>query len=150
MTGEDDRDKTARANGPGPGPPGKGTELKDRLKTWAEDLRREIAVLSLAARDPRTPRAARWLIVGAVAYALSPIDLIPDAIPVLGLLDDVLIVPAALWLARRMVPARVMAESRRRVAEGEVAAGGGRTGAVIVVSLWLALALALALWLWPG
>ena len=85
-----------------------------RLKAWASELRQETAALALAARDPRTPKAAKWLAAGSLAYAISPIDLIPDFIPVLGQLDDLLLVPAGLWLARRMIPKDLMEEFRAR------------------------------------
>ena len=83
-----------------------------RLKAWARTLKREIVVLWLAARDPRVPLGAK-LLAGLVAgYALSPIDLIPDFIPVLGLLDDLLLVPAGIWLVLRMIPLGLVAELR--------------------------------------
>ena len=83
-----------------------------RWKEKVRALRREAHILSSAARDPRVPWYARVLILGAVAYAISPIDLIPDVIPVLGQLDDLVIVPAALALAIRMIPPEVLAEHR--------------------------------------
>ena len=86
------------------------------MRRWAGSLRGELQVLQLAAKDPRTPRAAKWLVAASIAYALSPIDLIPDSIPVLGQLDDLLLVPAGLWLARRMIPDELMAEFRREIA----------------------------------
>lgn len=98
--------------------------------------------LWIAARDPRTPLAAK-LVAGAVAaYALSPIDLIPDFIPVLGLLDDLLIVPGGIWLALRLIPENLIGEFRARAAE---LAGRPRslTGAFFIGVLWL-LALAAA------
>ena len=79
-------------------------------------LRRELRALRLAAADPRTPRAARWLIAGAVAYAASPIDLIPDFIPVLGHVDDVILLPLTIWIALRMIPREVLQECRQRAA----------------------------------
>jgi uncharacterized membrane protein YkvA (DUF1232 family) len=84
--------------------------------TLAERLRafkREAHALTIAARDPRTPRLARWLALGVVAYALSPIDLIPDFIPVLGHLDDLVIVPLGVWLALKLIPPEVMADARK-------------------------------------
>lgn len=71
-------------------------------------------MLRLAASDPRVPRSAKWLAAAAVAYALSPIDLIPDFIPVIGHLDDLLIVPALAWLALRQIDPGVLAELRSR------------------------------------
>ena len=82
-------------------------------------IRRELAVWRAVAVHPRTPRAARWLLGAALAYLVSPIDLIPDAIPVLGQLDDLVIVPGLVALAVRLVPQDVVAECRGRVSAGE-------------------------------
>ena len=85
-----------------------------QLKIWAAALKREVRVLKLAASDPRVPRRAKWLAGAAIAYLASPIDLIPDFIPVLGQLDDLVIVPGLLWLAIRQIDPAVMAELRAR------------------------------------
>ena len=85
-----------------------------RVRAWAAALKREIAVLKLIASDPRVPRRAKWLAGAAVAYALSPIDLIPDFIPVVGHLDDLLIVPGLAWLALRQVDPALLAELREQ------------------------------------
>jgi uncharacterized membrane protein YkvA (DUF1232 family) len=87
-----------------------------RLENWAKALRREITVLKLVASDPRVPKRAKWLAGAAVAYAVSPIDLIPDFIPVIGHLDDVLIVPGLAWLALKQIDPTVLAELRERAA----------------------------------
>ena len=84
-----------------------------RLKRWSRALRRELCVLRLAASDPRVPRSAKWLAAAAVAYAVSPIDLIPDFIPVIGHLDDLLIVPTLAWLALRQIDPSLLADLRR-------------------------------------
>ena len=115
------------------------------LKAWAGRLKRDVVALWLAARDPRTPWLAKMLAGFVAAYALSPIDLIPDFIPVLGLLDDLLIVPAGLWLAARTVPPALMAEFRAEAASREGPAS--RAAAIIIIALWLAAA-GLILWLW--
>ena len=115
------------------------------LKAWAARLRRDVVALWLAARDPRTPLHARVLAGAVAAYALSPVDLIPDFIPVLGYLDDLLIVPAGIWLAVRQVPAPLMAELRAQ-AETRVRPRS-RLAAILIVALWLAMA-ALLVWLW--
>jgi uncharacterized membrane protein YkvA (DUF1232 family) len=86
------------------------------LKVRARQMKIELIALRLAAHDPRTPRLAKLLVVGAIAYALSPIDLIPDFIPVIGWLDDLILVPAALALAVRLIPAEVLADCRARAA----------------------------------
>lgn len=101
--------------------------------------------LWLAARDTRVPLAAKLLAGLVAAYALSPIDLIPDFIPVLGYLDDLLIVPAGIWLAVRLIPADVFADLRRRaIDQGRPAS---RAGMVLVLTVWLAAGMAAWLWL---
>ena len=96
----------------------------------------------MAARDPRTPLLAKLIAGGVAAYAFSPIDLVPDFIPVLGLFDDLLIVPAGVWLALRMIPPPLVAELQEMasvLAEKPVS----RTGAFAVILAWLS-AIALA------
>jgi uncharacterized membrane protein YkvA (DUF1232 family) len=94
--------------------------------------------LLLAFRDPRTPWAARGLIALVAAYALSPIDLIPDFIPVLGYLDDLILVPAGIALAVRMIPPQVLADSREAAQRGAVTGKGlGMIGAGIIVLIWI-------------
>ena len=91
----------------------------------------------LAAKDPRTPWYAKGLIFLIVAYALSPIDLIPDFIPVLGYLDDLILIPAGIWLAIRMVPPEVLVEARETAATQGAEESVGKLGAVIIVFLWI-------------
>ena len=88
-----------------------------KLIAWAKRLKQELVAVYLAIRDPRTPWFARVLGAAVVAYAFSPIDLIPDFIPVLGYLDDAIIVPIGIWLVIRLIPAEVMAEARSRADE---------------------------------
>ena len=116
-----------------------------RIKAWARDLKRDSHAVYLASRDPRTPWYAKALAVAVAAYALSPIDLIPDFIPVIGYLDDLVIVPLGIRLAVQMIPDEVMAECRARANE----AGQrpvSRTGMVAIVLIWITGALALG-WL---
>ncbi|MFN7173293.1 MAG: YkvA family protein [Thermaurantiacus tibetensis] len=107
---------------------------------WLARVRRRLArdahLLWLAARDPRTPVAAKLLGGLAAAYALSPVDLIPDVVPVLGLLDDLVIVPLGLGLALRLVP-RPLAAEFRAAADAAAARPVSRAGAWIVGGLWL-------------
>ena len=118
------------------------------LRSAAHRLRREATTLYLVARDPRTPLLARLLAGAVAAYALSPIDLIPDAIPVLGLLDDLVIVPLGVALVLRLVPDTVQADARARAAV-LVRKPVSRAAAVVVVLIWIALALTAAILLWP-
>ncbi len=115
-----------------------------RLRQWARALKREVTLLWLAARDPRTPWAAKLLAGCVAAYALSPIDLIPDFIPVLGLLDDLVLVPAGIWLALRLIPA-VLIDELRIAAEAAPWPGPARKAAIVMVVIWLAMALGLGL-----
>jgi len=119
-----------------------------RLAQWARALKRESLALYYATRDARTPWYAKLLAGAIVAYALSPIDLIPDFIPVLGLLDELLLLPAAIWLALRLVPAPVLEESRRR-AEAALERPTSRAAAVVIVLVWIACAVALGAWILP-
>lgn len=118
-----------------------GKSLATRLHDFAHTLRIEAHAAWLAARDPRTPWSARLLAMAVAAYALSPIDLIPDFIPILGWLDDLLIVPAGLWLVRRMIPDELHAE-HLAAAEAASERPSSRVGMAIIVLLW-----AFALWL---
>jgi uncharacterized membrane protein YkvA (DUF1232 family) len=123
--------------------------LKARLQNWARAVRRDVHALWLAARDPRTPWAARLLALGVAAYALSPIDLIPDFIPVLGLLDEAILLPLVILLAIRLIPAPLLAEFRATAAAA-AARPCSRAGAAFVVLVWLAAAGLLLWWFWPG
>jgi uncharacterized membrane protein YkvA (DUF1232 family) len=112
-----------------------------RLRRWAQSLKRDVVALWLAARDRRTPLAARLVALAVAGYALSPIDLIPDFIPVLGYLDDLIIVPLGIALAIRLVPAQLMAEFRTRAIAAPRPAS--RLAAVLIVTIWIAAAWAL-------
>ena len=90
-----------------------------RLREIAHSIKQELQVYRLVLADRRTPRVARWLLGLAIAYLASPVDLIPDFVPVLGYLDDVLVVPGLVYLALRMIPREVVAEARERVKGAE-------------------------------
>ncbi|HEX5612002.1 MAG TPA: YkvA family protein [Burkholderiales bacterium] len=115
------------------------------LNEWARSLKRQSLALYYAARDPRTPWYAKLIAAAIVAYALSPIDLIPDFIPVLGLLDDLLLLPAAIWIVVRLMPKGVLDDARER-AEATLERPTSRTAAVVIVAIWIACAAALAWW----
>ncbi|KQY26070.1 YkvA family protein [Rhizobium sp. Root482] len=123
------------------------TRWLSSAKTWARSIKRDIVALWIAARDRRTPVAAK-IVAGAVAaYALSPIDLIPDFIPILGYLDDLLIVPLGILLAIRMIPTPLMSEFRLS-AERRSARPTSRGGLMAVIIVWTICALAAAWLVW--
>ena len=111
--------------------------MLERLKLRARELKKEVFAVYLAARDPRTPWYAKVWILLVVAYALSPIDLIPDFIPILGYLDDLLLVPAGLWLAVKLIPAEVLAEARLTAASRGVDRRVGTIGMLVILFVWI-------------
>lgn len=114
--------------------------IVEKLRVWARGIKRDGVTLWFAYKDPATPLLAKGLCVFVVAYALSPIDLIPDFIPVLGYLDDVILLPVLIWLAVRLVPPSVLAQSRAK-AEQWMATEGRKPknnwGIVFVVVVWV-------------
>jgi uncharacterized membrane protein YkvA (DUF1232 family) len=112
----------------------------DAWKTRTRQLKAEVYALYLAYRDPRVPWYARFLVAAIIAYALSPVDLIPDFIPVLGYLDDLILLPLAVTLALKLIPVAVMAECRQQaqltIGQDQVA---GQIAGVVIALLWLAL-----------
>lgn len=106
----------------------------------AHRIRVESHTVWLAARDPRTPLAAKLVGLLVAAYALSPIDLIPDFVPILGLLDDAILIPAGVWLFARLVPPALLAE-HRATAEAAAARPVSKWGIVIVLAIWALIAL---------
>ena len=107
-----------------------------QVKTWAQALRRDAHAILLASRDSRVPCAARLLAIAVAGYALSPIDLIPDFIPVLGVLDDLIIVPLGIWLVIALIPDDVMREYRA-MASAAAQRPVSKPAAVIIVALWI-------------
>ena len=107
------------------------------LRTWARRLKRDAHAVWLAARDPRTPWYAKALALAVAGYAFSPIDLIPDFIPILGYLDDLILVPAGLWLVLRLIPAEVLAD-HRAAAEAAADRPVSRVAAAVVIGAWIA------------
>jgi uncharacterized membrane protein YkvA (DUF1232 family) len=105
-------------------------------KGWARQIKRDVVALWIAARDPRTPVLAKIAAGAVAAYALSPIDLIPDFVPVLGYLDDLLIVPLGIMLAVRLVPPALMVEFRASAAR-RVGRPVSKAGLAVIVTLWL-------------
>ena len=117
----------------------------ERVKHWARNIKRDVVAVYFAARDPRTPRATRWLAFAVAAYALSPIDLIPDFIPVLGYLDDLLIVPLGLLLVIRLLPPQVLAESREK-AGALLSRPKSYLAAAVMAGVWLLCIAGFAYW----
>ena len=116
-----------------------GSKL-NRLRDWARRVKRDIVALWFCARHPRTPLIAKITAAAVVAYAFSPIDLIPDFIPVLGLLDDLVLLPAGIWLVLKLVPPAVLDQCRQDAArwlEQGRKTPRSRIGALLVVLLWI-------------
>jgi len=109
-------------------------------KTWARRLKQELYALYLAYRDPRVPWYARVLAAGVVAYAFSPFDLIPDFIPIIGYLDDLILVPLGIALVLRMIPPEVMAECRERAREEIAQKPVNWVAGALMIVVWVALA----------
>ena len=116
-----------------------GKVIFNRLKQWARSIKRDAHAVYLAARDPRVPWYAKLLAIAVAAYALSPIDLIPDFVPVLGYLDDLIIVPLGILLVVSLIPKEIMAE-HRETATAAVSRPVSRAGTVAIIVLWIALA----------
>jgi len=110
--------------------------LMSRAKTWARALRRDAHALRLASRDPRVPWTVKLLAIVVAGYALSPIDLIPDFIPVLGYLDDLIIVPLGIWLVIKLIPEDVMREYRA-MAGAAAQRPVSKAAAIVIVALWI-------------
>lgn len=122
------------------------------LKAWAQRVKRDGLTLWFAGGHPCTPWYAKALGMFVVAYALSPIDLIPDFIPVLGYLDDVILLPGLIWLTVKLLPAEVLAECRVQAdawIQTERAKPRSRFGAVLIVAVWLAVGAGLWFWFKP-
>jgi uncharacterized membrane protein YkvA (DUF1232 family) len=119
-----------------------------RLRGWARAVKRDAILLWLAARHPGVPLGAKLLAATIAAYAFSPIDLIPDVIPVIGFLDEIILLPGLVWLTLRLIPPDLRA-SLRAEAEGIAARPVSRAGGAAVILVWL-IAAGPALWLVLG
>ena len=116
-------------------------------KDWAWRIKRDVLALWIAGRDRRTPLLAKLVAAAVAAYAFSPIDLIPDIIPVLGYLDDLVVLPLGILLAIRLIPAALMAEFRAAAAARE-GRPVSRAGQAAIIAIWLLAAAGLAWWGW--
>lgn len=110
--------------------------MPDRLKNWARVIKRDVHALYLASRDPRVPWYAKALAIVVAAYALSPIDLIPDFIPVLGYLDDVILLPLGVLLVVKLIPPEIMAE-HRELADAAHQRPVSLGAAAVIACIWL-------------
>jgi len=118
-----------------------------QLQRWARSLKRDTVTLYLAARDPRVPWYAKIVAAGVAAYALSPIDLIPDFVPVIGYLDDVILVPLGIALAIRLIPPALLEEHRASASAWIAKRPVSRAGALTIIIIWVALASLFVTWL---
>ena len=116
-----------------------------RIKSWSRGLKNEVRALYLAYRHPDTPNFAKIWAACVVAYAISPLDLIPDFIPVLGYLDDLILLPIGIWLAIKMIPPDVLAECRKKAAEQvEITSRSKWLVVIFIIIFWLSLTLSIA------
>ena len=111
--------------------------MLEKMKDRARALKTEAYAIYLAARDPRTPWYAKALIFFVVAHTFSPIDLIPDFIPILGYLDDLIITPGGIWLAVRLIPPEVLEEARATAATRAIDRRVGVIGATLIILVWI-------------
>ncbi|MDG4876912.1 YkvA family protein [Mesorhizobium sp. WSM4935] len=121
--------------------------MLDAAKQWARKIKRDVVALWIAARDPRVPWYAKATAGAVAAYALSPVDLIPDFIPIIGYLDDLLIVPVGIMLAVKLVPADLMGEFREEAMRREKPVS--KAGLAFMIALWTLAALTLTWLCWP-
>jgi uncharacterized membrane protein YkvA (DUF1232 family) len=110
--------------------------MLDNLKSWSRVVKRDVHALYLASRDPRVPWYAKALAIAVAGYALSPLDLIPDFVPVLGYLDDVIIIPLGVLLVIRLIPPEIMAE-HRDLAEAAQGRPVSLTAGVVIICIWI-------------
>jgi uncharacterized membrane protein YkvA (DUF1232 family) len=121
--------------------------MLNRLKTWAKSLKRDVHAVYLAAHDPRVPWYAKALALAVAGYALSPIDFIPDFIPVIGYLDDLIIIPLGIWFVMSLIPPEVIAEYRT-IASAAADRPASKAAAAAIVSIWLLCTGAIGWYIW--
>jgi uncharacterized membrane protein YkvA (DUF1232 family) len=119
--------------------------MLQQMRQWARLVKRDIRALYLAGRDPRVPWYAKMVAIAVAGYALSPLDLIPDFIPVLGLVDDLVLVPCGILVAIRLIPPEIM-EEHRKTAAAQQDRPVGRVAVAVIVAIWMA-SIVLAGWL---
>ncbi len=109
----------------------------DRIKVWARTVKRDAYAIYLAARNPNTPWYVKVLATAVAAYAFSPIDLIPDFIPVVGYLDDLILVPLGIWLVVSLIPEQAMAEYRAKASDVLQRPHGSKAAAIVIIAIWV-------------
>ncbi|WP_010490683.1 MULTISPECIES: YkvA family protein [Pseudomonas] len=118
------------------------SNVLQRVRGWAKALKRQVMMLWFSYRHPQTPWLPKVVAIIVVAYALSPIDLIPDFIPILGYLDDVILLPLGIWIVIKLMPAAVLEECRQLTLAWEKTQQPrpvSRVAAIVIILLWLAL-----------
>lgn len=118
----------------------KSMKLITRLKLFARCMKVQISALFLASKDPAVPKVAKWLGVAVVAYALSPIDLIPDFIPVIGYLDDLIILPLGIYLVIKLIPEAVWSDCMAKAELNPIQLPKNRYAAAVIIGFWLVFA----------
>jgi uncharacterized membrane protein YkvA (DUF1232 family) len=108
-----------------------------RIKLWARALKRDAYAVYLAARSPNTPWYVKIIAAAVAAYAFSPIDLIPDFIPVLGYLDDLILIPLGIWVVVSLIPEQAMAEYRAQASEAVQRRHDGKAAAIAIIAIWM-------------
>ena len=124
--------------------------LFEKIKQFAKTMKLQLSALYIASKDPAMPKRAKWLIVIVVAYALSPIDLIPDFIPIIGYLDELLILPLGIYIAMKMVPDELWRQSLAQAKTNPIKLSKNRYAAIVIVACWIILATGFgyAIWYW--
>lgn len=121
--------------------------LQQSSKNWAKALKKNTYALYLASKDPRVPLLPKILIALVVAYALSPIDLIPDFIPIIGYLDDLLLLPLGIWLAIKLIPDTIWAECQLSAQKQALNLPRSRRAAIIIVIIWIVSVAGFSFWI---
>jgi len=122
--------------------------MLEGLKRFAQTMKLQLGALYLAGRDPQTPLLAKLIVVVVVAYALSPVDLIPDFIPLLGYLDDLILLPLGIYLAIKLIPEKQWQACLARARAGEPTLPKNRIAAVLVIACWVAILAGILYWIW--
>ncbi|GHB87708.1 YkvA family protein [Persicitalea jodogahamensis] len=111
--------------------------MLQKIKQWARELKRKLIIMHLAQQDKRTPWYAKALILTIIAYALSPVDLIPDFVPVLGLLDDLILLPISIYLVIKLIPSQVIRDATQRAESYEWSKERNWFGLVFIMAVWV-------------